>query len=201
MPGNNGQMENNTAISLYNDEELMLFIKQGSVPAFDELYARYSKRLFAYFFRMLNYEREKAEDALQDLFMKIAESPEKFDCGRSFKTWVFSVACNYCKNFYRHHQVVQQSEAYLICNQQQNDEAYLLFASGIDVIEFTKSLEAALMRLSPEKREAFILKYQEEKTIAEIAFIQNCPEGSVKSRLHYTLQFLEEKLKIFKPVN
>ena len=43
------------------------------------------------------------------------------------------------------------------------------------------------------------LKYQEDKTIAEIAVIQNCPEGSVKSRLHYTIKILEEKLKIFNP--
>jgi RNA polymerase sigma-70 factor (ECF subfamily) len=52
-----------------------------------------------------------------------------------------------------------------------------------------------LEELSPEKKEAFILRYQEEKSITEIAEIQDCPEGSVKSRIHYTLKLLEKKLQ------
>ena len=71
----------------------------------------------------------------------------------------------------------------------------------MDAVEFRKILNEALDELAPEKKEAFILKYQEDKSIADIAFIQNCPEGSVKSRLHYTLKILEEKLKIFNPSN
>jgi len=74
-------------------------------------------------------------------------------------------------------------------------------AGKIDGAEFRKILNEALDELSPEKKEAFILKYQEDKSIADIAFIQNCPEGSVKSRLHYTLKTLEEKLKLFNPAN
>jgi RNA polymerase sigma-70 factor, ECF subfamily len=182
--------------SIYSDEELMCFLCQGEVLAFDELYYRYSKRLYGYFLRMLNSDTDLAEDALQDLFLKIAECPQKFDRSRSFKTWVFSVASNHCKNFYRHRKVVLQSK---------NEIGYLLGTSTepshrIENTEFRQALDEVLNELPPEKKEAFILKYQEEKSIAEIAFIQECPEGSVKSRLHYTLKLLEEKLKIFNPV-
>ena len=47
--------------------------------AFDEIYGRYSRRLMVYFTRMLNFDKNLAEDALQDLFLKLAEHPEKFD--------------------------------------------------------------------------------------------------------------------------
>jgi len=94
--------------SIYSDEELMFFLSSGEVLAFDELYERYSKRLYGYFIRMLNFDAALAEDALQDLFLKIAESPQKFDRNRSFKTWVFSVASNSCKNYYRHKKVVTE---------------------------------------------------------------------------------------------
>lgn len=186
--------------SVLSDEELMLHLCNGEALAFDELYYRYSKNLLAYFTRMLNFERETAEDALQDLFLKIAQNPEKFDGSRSFKTWIFSVASNSCKNFYRHKQVVANCHEELnYIGEKTNDEEFLKTASKIDGGEFRRLLNEALNEIAPEKKEAFILKYQEDKSIADIAFIQNCPEGSVKSRLHYTLKILEEKLKIFNP--
>lgn len=186
--------------SLLSDEELMFCLSNGEALAFDEIYFRYSKRLLGYYIRMLNFDKELAQDALQDLFLKIAEAPDKFDSSRSFKTWIFSVASNSCKNFYRHKKIVSESHDEIKYSSESiNDSAFLNTASKIDGVMFRKMLDEALNELPAEKKEAFILKYQAEKTIAEIAFIQGCPEGSVKSRLYYTIKILEEKLKIFKP--
>lgn len=188
--------------SVLPDEELMLHLCNGEVLAFDEIYHRYSKPLLGYFTRMLNFDKGLAEDALQDLFMKIAEDPEKFDASRSFKTWIFSIASNSCKNFYRHQQVVANSKEELsYLGERSGNDEFLKAAGRMDAKEFRRILDEALNELAPEKKEAFILKYQEDKSISDIAFIQNCPEGSVKSRLHYTLKILEEKLKIFNPSN
>lgn len=188
--------------SIYSDEVLMDFIMKGEVQAFDELYARYSKRLLVYFTRMLNFDKTIAEDALQDLFLKIAEVPERFDKSRSFKTWIFSIASNQCKNYYRHQKIVSESvEEIKYMNEHLNDEAFIKAASKMDAVLFRTMLDELLNSIAVEKKEAFILKYQEEKTIAEIAWIQDCPEGSVKSRLHYTLKILEEKLHLFKPTH
>jgi RNA polymerase sigma-70 factor (ECF subfamily) len=195
-------LEKKGRYSIYSDEELMFYLSTGEVLAFDELYERYSRRMMVYFTRMLNFNKLLAEDALQDLFMKLAEAPEKFDRSRSFKTWIFSVASNSCKNYYRHRGVVTAGREELIYTQDQHagETSFLKLAAKIDAAEFRKMLEEVLDELPVEKKEAFILKYQEEKTIADIAFIQNCPEGSVKSRLHYTLKILEDRLKIFNPV-
>src|ERR1700745_1377189 len=103
-------MPQDQRFSALSDEELMLHICNGEELAFDVIYHRYSKRLMGYYVRMLNFDRNLAEDALQDLFLKIAEAPEKFDGSRSFKTWIFSVASNSCKNFYRHQKVVMDSK-------------------------------------------------------------------------------------------
>ena len=182
------------------DEELMLHICEGEAMAFSEFYKRYGKRLLGYFIRMLNFDKTMAEDALQDVFMKIAECPEKFDGSRSFKTWVFSIASNYCKNVYRHNEVVTTSKAELnYIEQSHSENDFVKMAAKLDAIEFRTMLNEVLNGLPPERKEAFILKYQEDKSISEIALIQNCPEGSVKSRLHYTLKLLEEKLHIFNP--
>src|ERR1700744_1321657 len=95
-------MSGMTKYSLMNDQELMFHLQQGEASAFDELYTRYSKRLLGYFIRMLNFDKEKAQDSLHDVFLKIIEKPEQFDRTRSFKSWVFTIAYNTCKNHYKH---------------------------------------------------------------------------------------------------
>jgi RNA polymerase sigma-70 factor, ECF subfamily len=192
---------NKKPFGIYNDEELMLYVCRGKVEAFDELYERYGKRILMYLTRMLNYDHHLAEDALQDLFLRIAEFPERFDRTRCFKTWLYSSANNACKNYYRHLAVKENSHREIGYMQGQlNEHDFLRLASRIDGNEFRRMLDDVLSALPVEKKEAFVLKYQEERTIAEIARIQQCPEGSVKSRLHYTLKILEEKLKVFNPV-
>lgn len=186
--------------SIYSDEELMAFLARGEVKAFDELYGRYAQRLTLYFTRMLGYNKVNAEDALHDLFLKLVQSPERFDSSRSFKTWIYSAAFNQCKNYYRHREVVKRSEDVLGHALEGIREPELgKWLLEIDAQRFRTVLMDVLDSLSPEKKEAFVLRFQEDKKIAEIARIQNCPEGSVKSRLHYTLRILEEKLIDYHP--
>jgi RNA polymerase sigma-70 factor (ECF subfamily) len=193
-------MSDKNKFTVCSDEELMFHIEKGEERAFDELYGRYSKNLMSYLLRMLNRDKALAEDLLQDVFMKIASHPEKFDRQRSFRTWIFCVASNACKNHFRHEKTVRESHSEIRSVSGEADEHTLKkIIAGMDARSFRKMLDETLDEMAPEKKEAFILKYQEEKTIAEIAFIQECPEGSVKSRLHYCVKVLEEKLKIFKP--
>lgn len=190
-------MTNRPEFSIYTDEELMQLIHEKQVAAFDALYARYSRRLMNYFTRMLNDDRALAKDALQDVFLKIVEKPSFFDTGRPFKTWVFSVASNICKNHYRHVEVKRRHDLEI---SDTSDHSYATAGANIDGHSFRMVLDDALREISPEKRDVFLLRYQEDKSLAEISDILGIPVGSVKSRLHYTLRFLEEKLKAFKPV-
>ncbi len=91
-----------------SDEELMESVKVGEETAFDELYNRYSKRLLVYFYRMLGSNEEKAQDFLQDIFVKIIEKPHLFGSKNRFSSWVFTVANNMCKNEYRRFKVRNQ---------------------------------------------------------------------------------------------
>lgn len=182
------------------DRELMLYLQQGEVKAFDELYKRYSKLMLGYFVRMLNYDKPKAQDALHDLFLKVIEKPYLFDTSKSFRTWLYSIAYNNCKNHYKHNDVVKEAHIELKHTEEILDERFLLnAAASIDAKDFKQALLDALMNLPDDKKATFILRYQEDKPISEIADIMNCSEGTVKSRIHYTIKILSEKLKIFNP--
>jgi RNA polymerase sigma-70 factor, ECF subfamily len=180
------------------DEELMRLVSRGDVRAFDAIYDRYSRRLLAYFTRMLNFNRSLAEDALQDLFLKIAEEPDAFDRTRPFRTWIYSVASNRCKNYYRSVEVRARCRPELTYLAAMDDRITDEPCAKMDRRWFVQKMWETIESLPHEKKEAFILKYQEEKSIAEIAQIQDCPEGSVKSRLHYAVKLLEQKLRIYK---
>ncbi|HTA82016.1 MAG TPA: RNA polymerase sigma factor, partial [Bacteroidia bacterium] len=187
-----------TKYSLMNDQELMFHLQQGEASAFDELYTRYSKRLLGYFIRMLNFDKEKAQDSLHDVFLKIIEKPEQFDRARSFKSWVFTIAYNTCKNHYKHDGVVKEAKDELKHTTDVLDEKFFIsMAAKMDAVDFKKALNTELASLPVDKKTTFVLRYQEDYSINEIAEIMECSEGTVKSRIHYTLKILSEKLKVY----
>jgi len=178
------------------DEELMSLLVKSEQSAFDELYRRYSKPLLNFFFRMLNCEREKAEDFLHDLFLKIIEKPESFDHSRRFNTWFYTLAANMVKNEYRNRQVRHEHELFLGNRQ---TEIVELNEESIDKQQFEHHLQAEIDKLDAETKTLFNLRFVEEMSVKEIAATMECPEGTVKSRLFYLSKHLSKKLAIFKP--
>jgi len=178
------------------DEELMSLLIKSEQPAFDELYRRYSTPLLNFFFRMLNYEREKAEDFLHDLFLKIIEKPESFDHSHRFSTWFYTLATNMVKNEYRSLQVRNEHKQFLGNRQ---DESIELNEENIDKQQFEYRLQIEIDKLDVETKTLFNLRFVEEMNIKEIAEMMECPEGTIKSRLFYLSKQLAKKLSIFKP--
>ena len=183
------------------DESLMMSISKGDKRAFDEIYARYSGPLLGYFMRMLWKDREKAEDFVHDIFAKIVRKPESFDVKRNFKTWLYSVANNMCKNEYRR---IKTREKYLrliempISNLVNNDLEKI--GKAYDQELFSKRLRIELDKLSLKYSTTFILRHEHGLSIKSIAEIMNCPEGTVKSRLFFTIKQLSNRLKLFKSI-
>ncbi len=181
----------------YTDEELMTKAAEGNGSAFEELYARYSGKLMSYFRRMLWSDKELAEDCLHKLFLKIIEKPELFDTSRNFKTWIYSAAHNICKNEYRRMDTHPN-----INNTQQSvmgEEALPpMQERAVDNQKFLDDLEQELETLGENHRTTFRLRYFEHLSLKEIAEVMECSEGTVKSRLYYSLKALADKLKPYK---
>ncbi|MFN6378194.1 MAG: RNA polymerase sigma factor [Flavobacteriales bacterium] len=184
--------------SKHSDEELMRLIGQRDSAAFEELYDRYSRLMYNYFHRMLWKDKEKARDFTQDLFSKLIHKNELFDEKRSFKTWLYSIAHNMCKNEYAKHEV--RKDAHADIKYQQPGIEKSKADVDIDKNEFKRELQIALSELDEVKRTTFELRFYQEMSIQEISEIMECSEGTVKSRLFYTLKQLNEKLKAFEHI-
>lgn len=177
------------------DEELMLLIGNNDTKAFEELYKRYGKKIHYYFFRMLGYDKEKANDFTQDIFLKVIEKHNSYNKRLKFSTWLYSLATNMCRNEYKHSEVkLKHDEEY----KNTTETIYInKFDSNHDIGIFKINLEKELNELETNHKTTFVLRYQEELSIKEIAEIMDCSEGTVKSRIFYTLQKLSQKLKTF----
>lgn len=183
----------------HTDEELMRAIQSGEVKAFDVLYDRYSTRMVNYFFRRLG-DQDAAQDMLQDLFAKIVEKPHLFDSSRRFSTWLFAIASNMCKNEYRRRDI-RKIERPLQDSELSSDGQVRInkpdetFAQK----EFGEAVFKKLHELDENKHNTFLLRFQQQLSIKEISEVLNCSEGTVKSRLFYTIRALADALQEFNP--
>lgn len=181
-----------------SDEALMSHIVKGNEKAFDELYHRYSSKMHYYFFRMLGQNQDKADDFTQDLFVRVIEKGSYFDPDQRFSTWLYAVAGNMCKNEYRRMER-RPEQAFPDGLEKSIAQDGLLLDSETDQVLFRNHLEKALEQLDFGHRQCFVLRYQQEMAIREISEILGVPEGTVKSRLYYTLRKLAAQLRFFHP--
>lgn len=176
------------------DEELVRLVQQGNERALTELYSRYSRKLVRYFHRMLWKDEPKAQDFLHDLFVKLIEGPDRIDVNRPFSTWIYSVAHNMCKNEYR-----KQNFRKAANGNWTNGLSVEFIQSDMDQQAFQSQLENLLSQADENDKGLFIMRYELELTVSEIATIMEIPEGTVKSRLFYLKKKLAGMLKVFNP--
>ncbi len=178
----------------FSDEELMSLLIECEKLAFDELYIRYSKSMLNYFYRMLYFDKERAEDMLHDLFLKIIEKPFLFNTEKKFSTWIYTVAGNMLKNEFRDTQIHSgHKKAY-------GDQQETRVDNGqkVDSKLFFSKLNRELDKFDIELKQIFVLRHFDEMSIKEIAEIVSCPEGTVKSRLFYMNKKLSVSLADFR---
>ena len=185
----------------FSDEELMLYISQGKEEAFTELYHRYAKQMLYFFYQRLYQDEQKAQDFLQDLFLKSLEKHQLFDGSKKFKTWLYTLAANMCKNEYRRDAVRGSKVDGIVFDDVAENLSDKILTDRFDQNMFATNLKTELNKMDENHRNTFLLRYQEDFSINEISEILDCPEGTVKSRLFYCTKKLAVKLSAFNPQN
>lgn len=181
------------------DETLMeRIISDNDHKALTELYRRYSKRLLGYFINMFNTDVAKAEDFLQDLFLKLMEKSHQFDTSRKFYSWIFTMASNMCKTEFRQ-PIIKRLDI------ENNQDLVNLLSSvdhnDIDGKAFKEDLKRSINLLSHDHKTVFILRYHQHFSLQQISDITDVSIGTVKSRLYYATQKITKLLKGYQPEN
>ena len=173
------------------DEWLMAQAAAGSDTAFEELYRRYARRLKGFFFMQLGGDEELAADATHDVFLRAYEARTRYREGSNVSTWIFTIAYNICKNHYRSNAY----EAQLLANLDAEPISEQQIEVELDAAVLDEALQQVLSELPTPLHQIFSLHYQEELTIPQVAEIVGIPAGTVKSRLHKTMNIIRKKLK------
>ena len=191
-------MKWSTSCKKYSDEELMILIRNEDNIYLRELYYRYSGRLLHFFYRMFGGDEGKAQDFLQEVFLKIIENSDHYKHEMKFSTWIFTIASNLCKNEYRRLKIreLTKSEPNMDLHGQSNSDDHI---QKIHQSDFEKAIQLELQKMKPEQSSTFILRFQEGLTIEEIGAIMKCPPGTIKSRIFYVTKKLASRLHNFNP--
>ncbi|MBQ9169412.1 MAG: RNA polymerase sigma factor [Bacteroidaceae bacterium] len=177
--------------SLTDDELMERVSSRDDDGAYGELYRRHARRLMGFFFRQTGKDEALAADLVQDAFLRLWSSRQKFS-GSGFRTWLFTVSYNLLKNHFRHDEQRKLYET--IASKQQDIVADARIIEQIDSRAFDLALQRELEKLPPEGRLLFSLRFEEELTVPQIAEVMDLPEGTVKSRIHALTQTLKQKL-------
>ncbi len=174
------------------DEELMVFVtKKGTEKAFEELYNRYAKKLLWFSLRLVN-DKELAADIVQDTFIKMIDKPAAFDSTQKFSTWIYTLVNNASLNAIKNK---ENRGRLLEENYFQVNTSHL--TSTIDAKKIQQKINSLYKALSQQEQAVFVLRFEHNLNIKEIAKIIEIPEGTVKSCLYYLLKKMSQQLKAF----
>ncbi len=168
-----------------NEEQAWVIRAQrGDQDAFTMLVETYQKPVYNLCYRMLG-EPEAAEDAAQETFLRAFQHLARYDTGRSFATWLLSIAAHYCIDRLRRRRL----NVFSIDEDEESDyelpDASALSPEHESVRrEERDHLHRLLTSLEATDRAAIILRYWHDYSEQEIADTLSLTVSAVKSRLH-----------------
>ena len=177
--------------------ELILKTQRGELGAFEHLVKRYEKMVYSLAFQMLN-NHDDADDVLQDAFIKVYKSLVNLKNPAAFLTWLHRIVVNLSIDFSR-----KKSRRIALNddNEDVEDEIPLmaLWTSDPEAMyknrEMMQLIQDAVMDLPPRQRAVIILHEVKGYSKKEIGRILKCPQGTVRSNLHYAREKLKKKLE------
>lgn len=165
----------------YNDLEIMRKVQSGEMHLMGILYERHKTNLYSYFYRCTN-SRQKSEDLVQNVFLKVIKSKHLFKgTTGEFKYWLFRIARNtWIDNAKSKEPTIR---AVPIENEYERGSYNLEDGKDYEKQRRLESMRNALNQIAEEKREAIIMSRYQGLDYKTIAKISNCTESAVKSRI------------------
>lgn len=173
------------------DSELIDRYLAGNEEAFNRLVLRHQRRTVNLAYRFLgNYE--DACDVAQEAFVRVYKSLRRFKRDCSFKTWLYKVVLNLCRNKYRWKKRRGEFGNISIDSGVTNDcdgpmqipDDTLSVARELRRKEIQSRIRESLATLPRNHREILVLRHMEDLSYADMSKLLGCAEGTIKSRLH-----------------
>jgi RNA polymerase sigma-70 factor (ECF subfamily) len=182
------------------DSQLIELVNEGHTNAFSALVLRYRDRVFSVVYNMTS-NREDANDVTQDVFVKAFQNIHRFQQKSTFFTWLYRIAVNTTISFIKKNrnrqffslenfeeEGISGKLAEILSSRKHSRRELMLH-------ELQEKLNEALQKLSVKHRTTVVLFEIEGLSHKDIGEILNCSEGTVRSRLHYAKNELQNYMK------
>ena len=168
----------------YTDEELMSFVKNQNISAFEELFGRYERRVFAFFYRLI-WNAEEARDCTQETFLRLWRGRAGYAPKGRFSTYIFQIAKNHFLHEHQKHKSrinLKQTSANDAQKPLENEALPDSTFSQALAHEIESAINKAVCSLPEAHRLVYVLSEEQRLSYKEIAEILDCPVGTVSSR-------------------
>ena len=176
-----------------NDINIINLVKKGDSRAFDVLVVKYQDRLIYSVYKFCK-DLELSQDITQEAFVKAFRNIDKFRGESSFYTWIYRIAINTAKNYFSNKS--RGAETY---NEDILDTALSDMSLNSDnpetllaAEEMKDAVNQAFQNLPDEIRSTLSLREYDGLSYEEIAKVQNCPIGTVRSRIFKGRELINE---------
>ena len=177
-----------------DERELVRLAKDGSREAFAELVAKYQSKVFSMAMSFIR-NREAADDAAQEVFLKAYLALPKFHMKSEFGTWLYRIAVNHVKDVLRRRGRAKEVPLDDVAEVSVTDENALEKAEGEREAERRRALVRDSVQALPDKYRVIVtLRDIQGLPYEEIARVLRLSQGTVDSRLHRARKMLRRKL-------
>ena len=173
-----------------SDRQLTDQIKNGQTHAFDQLFDRYSQRLYRFSKSWLK-NNEDAEGIVQEVFFRIWKKRDELNEKKSFQSFLFSIAYNLIVDQFRQRVKDQKYEQFIIKQAQQN---YLNPGDELEYKELKKQVGKAINELPERRKEIYKLSREEGLSYKEIANRLHIKSKTVENQINLALRYIRKQL-------
>jgi RNA polymerase sigma-70 factor (ECF subfamily) len=185
-----------------DDETLVHRFTEGEVKAFEILMERYKRPVFNFIYRSVR-DATMAEELHQEAFLRVIQRSGEFKGESKFSTWLYTIVRNLCidhsrKMSFRRHRSLDAPSS----SGEDDGRTMLDRTEGRDhgserraiANQLQGEIAKAVEDLPEEQREVFLMRQVQNLAFKDIAEIVGVPENTVKSRMRYALERLQEAL-------
>jgi RNA polymerase sigma-70 factor (ECF subfamily) len=171
-----------------DDQQAISAVLTGDVNAFAVLVERYQKPIYNLMYRMTGSQAD-ALDLAQETFIKAYEKLDRFNTGKKFFPWLYTIGMNHARNFLRRARLEPQpvreewEEDGRVDHPGEEEERLCLRLDH-------QRIQQALLEIPPDYREAVLLRYQEELSMEDVAAALQLSVSGAKMRVHRGLDKL-----------
>ncbi|MDD5066154.1 MAG: RNA polymerase sigma factor [bacterium] len=173
-----------------DDIELVENFRDGDKSSLEKLYIKYKRYLLRIIWYYMN-NMEDVEDVLQDLFLKLMDGLKRYRvlAGATFKTWLFRVAVNTAKDHLR-----KKKQGIPVADIERYEDKGPGWLEQMEKKELLEEVRKQVFRLPLKYREVVVMVFFEDLKYEEVAQILRKPVGTIKSRSHFALNLLRQRM-------